>query len=108
MQFCKDCGTVLNIFGTHDRELCSSCIQHKIQFKPSAAPLEASITITPKPERFDLLSDAVLLYENNKIILRSKEGWELWSGPSDAQTDLKTILEKAGRIYEIRLRRQRS
>lgn len=107
MQFCKDCGTVLNIFGTHDRELCSSCIQHKIQFKPSAAPLEA-ITRAPKPARSDLLSDSVLLYENNKIILRSKEGWELWSGPSDAQTDLKTILEKAGRIYDIRLRRQRS
>ncbi len=108
MQFCKDCGTVLNIFGTHDRELCSSCIQHKIHIKPSAPPLKAPITIVPRPERFDLLSDTVLLNENNKIILRSKEGWELWSGPSDAQTDLKTILEKARRIYEIRLRRQRS
>jgi hypothetical protein len=107
MQFCKDCGSVLNIFGTHDRELCSSCIQHKIQFKPSTVPLEAPIAVAPKAERFDLLANTVLLCENNKIILRSKEGWELWSGPSDAQTDLKTILEKAGRIYEIRLRRQR-
>jgi hypothetical protein len=79
-----------------------------MQFKPSAVPLEASIPIAPKPERFDLLSDSVLLYENNKMILRSKEGWELWSGPSDAQTNLKTIVEKAGRIYAIRLRRQRN
>ncbi|MGB3222648.1 MAG: hypothetical protein WBB23_07585 [Desulforhopalus sp.] len=108
MQFCKDCGTVLNIFGTHDRELCSSCIQHKIQFKPPVAPLEEQKAAAPKPERLDLLAHSVLLCENNKIILRSKEGWELWSGPSDAQTDLKTILEKAGRIYEIRLRRQKS
>jgi hypothetical protein len=46
--------------------------------------------------------------ENNKIVLRSKEGWELWSSPSDTQSELKTILARARQIYQIRLRRQKN
>ncbi|MCP4340977.1 MAG: hypothetical protein GY799_19345 [Desulfobulbaceae bacterium] len=108
MQFCKDCGTVLNLFGNNERELCSSCIQHKKKAEPSPAPAPTTGKSATKAESFELLADAVLSYENNKIVLRSKEGWDLWSGTPGVQIDLKTILARAGRIYEIRLRRQKN
>jgi hypothetical protein len=105
MQFCKDCGTVLNLFGNNERELCSSCVQHIKKAEPPPAPLGTSGPAASTADSFELLADAVLSYENNKIVLRSKEGWELWSGTSETQVDLKTILTRAKRIYEIRLRR---
>jgi hypothetical protein len=108
MQFCKDCGTVLNLFGKQERELCSSCVQQKKKVPPPAALRDFPGPAAPKAEGFELLADAVLCCENNKLILRSKEGWELWSGPSDNQTGLETILARARRIYEIRLRRQKT
>ena len=108
MQFCKDCGTVLNLFGKNERELCSACIQHKKKADPPPAPVETRGTTAALKESSELLADAVLSYENNKIVLRSKEGWNLWSGTPGAQSDLKTILARAGRIYEIRLRRQKN
>ena len=108
MQFCKDCGTVLNLFGNNERELCSPCIQHKKKAEPSPAPVSNMGKAATEMERFELLADAVLSYENNKIVLRSKEGWDLWSGTPGVKTDLKSILARAGRIYEIRLRRQKN
>ncbi len=105
MQFCKDCGTVLNLFGNNDRELCSSCIQHKKLSKPLPP------AINPEKKRcadHDILSGTLLCHEEDKIIIRSKEGWELWSGPSGSTTDLQTLLSRAKRIYEIRLRRQKN
>lgn len=107
MQFCKDCGTVLNLFGNNERELCSSCIQHKKKTDSLPAPVKTPGPAPLKAENFELLADALLSYENNKIVLRSKEGWDLWSGTPGAQTELKTILDRAKRIYEIRLRRQK-
>jgi hypothetical protein len=107
MQFCKDCGTVLNLFGSNERDLCSSCIQLKKNIEPPAAPAPV-IGGAPGQEQDQLLADAVLSCENDKIILRSKEGWELWSGPADDRTELQTILARARRIYEIRLRRQKN
>jgi hypothetical protein len=106
--FCKDCGTVLNLFGKKERELCSSCIQHKK--KPDPPPASALTPGLPatKAESVELLADTLLSYENNKIVLRSKEGWDLWSSTPGVQTDLKTILARAGRIYAIRLRRQKN
>lgn len=102
MQFCKDCGGVLNLFGKDDRELCPACIQNR---KPVAPAPPAR----PENEASDdLLGDTVLSFENGKIVLRSKEGWELWSSPSKNRTDLKTILAQARRIYTIRLRRQKN
>lgn len=108
MQFCKDCGTVLNLFGSNERELCSSCIQHQKKVEPPVTPKETLEPAASKVVTFELLEDAVLSCENNKIVLRSKEGWELWSGAPDTQSDLKTILARARRIYEIRLRRQKN
>jgi hypothetical protein len=108
MQFCKDCGTVLNLFGNNEKELCSSCIQHKKKIALPIAPAETPGPTAPKQETFKLLADAIIAIENNKIVLRSKEGWELWSGLPGNQSDLKTILTGARRIYEIRLRRQKN
>jgi hypothetical protein len=101
MQFCKDCGGVLNLFGNDQGDLCSACIQHQRRLNPPAP-------VVRKEEKPDLLADAVLLLENGRMVLRSKEGWELWSAPAGVKTDLKTLLARARRIYEIRLRRQKN
>ncbi len=101
MQFCKDCGAVLNLFGKDDRELCPSCIQHQ---KPTAPPPPPA----PRQEELELLGDAVLSFENGKLVLLSKEGWELWSSSAPVRIDLQTLLARARRIYTIRLRRQKN
>jgi len=101
MQFCKDCGGVLNLFGNNEAELCSSCIQQKKKLSPKPVEPHAG------NHHQDLLAGAVLSYENNKIVLRAAEGWELWSSPADTETELKTVLNRARRIYEIRKRRQK-
>ena len=102
MQFCKDCGGVLNFFENNAAELCSSCIQQKkkLEPKPIAPPANC--------QDHDILAEAVLTCENNKIILRSAEGWELWSSPVETKTELKTVLNRAKRIYEIRKKRQKN
>jgi hypothetical protein len=107
MEFCKDCGTVLNIFSNNQREFCSSCSQHKKKVEPPPSPAPVIVTM-PGEEQCELFGDALLSCENNKIVLRSKEGWELWSSPSDTQSELKTILARARQIYQIRLRRQKN
>jgi len=99
MRFCKDCGGVLNLFGNSDHELCSTCIQEQKRHAP------ISRTAVVSGENQELLKDAVLLYQEGKVVLRSKEGWELWSAPGTSQTTLRTILNRARRIYEIRLKR---
>ena len=101
MQFCKDCGGVLNLFGKDDRELCPSCIQTKKKVAPSPPPAH-------REEVADILQDTVLSCENGKIVLRSKEGWELWSAPPGIKTELKAVFAQARRIYAIRLRRQKN
>ena len=50
----------------------------------------------------------MLTLENGKMVLRSKEGWELWSGSPGLAINLKTLLAQARRIYAIRLRRQKN
>ena len=101
MQFCKDCGGALQLFGSNKDDLCSTCVQKQ----KKAAPQDA----TASREQDDgLLDQAVLSVENGRLVLRSKEGWELWSGPAETQAGLKTILDRARRIYEIRLKRQKN
>ena len=100
MQFCNDCGGVLNLFGKNPTGLCSSCIQHKKE--PVLTPAEAT------PDFYDLLSEAIVTVENGKIILHSKEGWQLWSAPSESKTTLQSILKAAELIYNIRNKRKNS
>lgn len=99
MKFCKDCGGVLNLFGDNSSELCSSCVQRNT--KPLATVPE------PVPDSKDLLGEAVLAYENGKILLRSKEGWLLWSASGETQTELAAVLKAARLIYEIRQKRKK-
>ncbi len=101
MQFCKDCGGVLGLFGKDDRELCPACIQNlkKVTPAPPACQEETDD---------NFLRDTKLFCENGKVFLRSKEGWELWSAPQCVQTDLRTVIAQARRIYAIRLRRQKN
>ena len=101
MQFCKDCGGVLNLFGKDDREFCPACLQNR---KTVAPP----VPVRREEEKEDLLGDTLLSFENGKIVLRSKEGWELWSAPPGSSTDLKTVCARARHIYAIRLRRQKN
>ena len=103
MRFCKDCGTVLNLFGNREKELCSACIQHKKEAEVVHIPVKVE-----KTEEASILSDATMSCENSKIVLRSKEGWELWSANLNSTTELQTIIKRAKRIYEIRLRRQKN
>lgn len=102
MEFCKDCGGVLNLFGNDTAELCSSCIQHA---KP------ASVPVVPEPQTLssdgtDILFETTLSCENGKIMLYSKEGWQLWSGPVDKKNRMADILKAAKLIYKIRNRRK--
>jgi hypothetical protein len=100
MEFCKDCGGVLNLFGKNNSGLCSSCIQH-------AKPTEAVQTPTIPANGTDLLLDSTISYENEKIILRSKEGWELWSGSANKKTAMTDVLKAARLIYTIRKKRKK-
>ncbi|MFH0784315.1 MAG: hypothetical protein V2B20_20490 [Pseudomonadota bacterium] len=101
MQFCKDCGGVLNLFGKDDRELCPACIQNLKKVTPSP-PARHEET------EDNFFSNTELFCENGKAVLRSKEGWELWSGQQGVRTDLKTVIAQARRIYTIRMRRQKN
>lgn len=103
MRFCKDCGTVLNLFGNREKEHCSACIHHKKEKEVVRAPVK-----NEESEDNSILLGAKLSCENEKLILRSKEGWELWSGSQNSTTELTTLLKRAKRIYEIRLRRQKN
>ena len=105
MRFCKDCGTVLNLFGNREKELCSACIQHKKEAEIVHIPVEV---VVEKKSDTNILDETTLSVENGKMILRSKEGWELWSCNQDSTIELKTVLARAERIYEIRLRRQKN
>ena len=103
MRFCKDCGTVLNLFGNREKELCSACIQHKKEAEIVHIPIKVD-----NISDITILGETTLSVENGKMILRSKEGWELWSGNQDTTIELKTVFARAKRIYEIRLRRQKN
>jgi len=105
MQFCKDCGGVLNLFGNNESDLCSACIQQQKRM----AQLLAPAAVVQKAETpAGLLAETVLSLEGGKIVLRSKEGWELWSAPAGVSTALPTVLARALQIYEIRLRRRKN
>lgn len=106
MQFCKDCGGVLNLFGNNETDLCSACIQHQKNLERKSYPQPAPPPPEAVPE--DFLAEAILSLEEGRIVLRSKEGWELWSAPAGAPATLSSVLARARRIYEIRLRRQRN
>ena len=99
MKFCKGCGGALNLFETHDEELCYTCLRKEIQ-QPRPTPVQETGTSI-------LLPEALLSHEDGKLVLRAAEGWILWSAADNQPHSLGSILTKARRIYEIRKKRQR-
>jgi len=101
MQFCKECGGALNFFETNDEEVCWNCVRRREQAQPPPPP-------RPQPEEPDDLAGATLCCENSMLVLKSREGWVLWSGPADQPAGLEAILSRARHIYQVRRKRQRN
>jgi hypothetical protein len=67
MIFCKVCGEALNLFETRDEEVCYACLRKDIkQVKPAPVPETGTM---------DFLSAALLAHEDDKLVVRSPEGW---------------------------------
>lgn len=102
MIFCKECGEALNLFETHDEDVCYSCLRRRLEpAKPPAPPPLAAAT----GELY--LPGATLSREGDFLFLRSPEGWVLWSGADNERHDLEAILNRAQRIDAIRRKRKR-
>ncbi len=95
MQFCKQCGTPIAVIHDKDAIFCPACIS--ASKKPQTQKNEKSLF----PD-LATLSGSTLTSENNKIQLRSKEGWLLWSGDCNTPHSLETLIPKAVKIYRIR------
>jgi len=50
---------------------------------------------------------ATLSYVDGKIMLKSKEGWILWSGSAAQEHSLQTIIDRAAPILKIRSKRKK-
>lgn len=102
MIFCKECGDALNLFETHDEDVCYSCLRSQLDpAKPSAPPPPAAA------DSKDCPPGATLSHEGDTLFLRSPEGWVLWSGPDSERHSLETILSRAQRIDAIRRKRKK-
>ena len=99
MKFCKACGQALNLFETQDEDICHSCLKKKIE-KEKPAPVREKGEAPPLGEMF-------LGYEEGKLVLRSPEGWVLWSGPDTETYRMEDILIRARKICEIRNKRKK-
>lgn len=108
VQFCKDCGGVLNLFGKNERDLCSSCVQSRKKQDLPPEPPSTPPSSSGDPDLQELLKESMLVIENGRVVLRSKEGWELWSGNNGSSIEMKSLMARAGRIYKIRLKRQKN
>ncbi len=103
MRFCTECGGALNLFETNDEELCRSCMQKREQTKHSTKS-------APSPEdalHESELAEAMLYRDGNRLVLKARQGWVLWSGPDDQPCSLGSIIGQARRIQQIRMKRQR-
>ncbi len=96
MLFCKKCGGALHLFETNDEQLCRSCE------KKTSQPDTVMFTEN------DAVSKAVFVCENNRLTLKSQEGWILWSGPVNKTVSLQKILDHAQRIYQMRSKRKQN
>lgn len=101
MIFCKECGEPLNLFETHDEKVCYACLRKRIdpQQNAPAPPTAADPDINSPP-------GAVFSLEGENLVLRSPEGWVLWSGPACESHRLETIISRARKIDAIRRKRK--
>jgi hypothetical protein len=100
MIFCKVCGEALNLFETRDEEVCYTCLRKGIQQEPPAP-------VVRETGNADFLAEVLLGHEDGKLVVRSPEGWILWSAPDSETHSLGAILARAGRIHEIRKKRRK-
>jgi hypothetical protein len=99
MKFCKTCGNALNLFETHDEEVCYACLKKGLKEEKPPHVQETG--------NGALLSNALFSHEEGKLVLRSPEGWILWSAPDSETHSLGSIQIRAKRIHEIRRKRQK-
>ncbi|MGL1932907.1 MAG: hypothetical protein OCC45_14300 [Desulfotalea sp.] len=109
MQFCNDCGAILNLFQFPDREQCPDCYgKEQAAKKPIISnpekKAEPNKDIT-QPSIPILPDDVTLSYEDGKLVVSSSEGWSLWSGDISSPQKLSMIIARAERIYGIRAKR---
>lgn len=104
MQFCNDCGAVLNLLEFPDEEICYSCRKKKEPEKPAVIS-QPQQPAQPPPFDITSLRDAVLSHEDNQLVLRSPEGWLLWSCPDSSSSTMDKIVNRAERILKIRQKR---
>lgn len=105
MQFCTRCGSVLNLFEFPDEEICYSC--RKVEEKQTADPEPQQKTENSDISSYDSLNEATFQLENNQLVLRSPEGWTLWSGPVQTAVKFESIVQRANKIMKIRSKRNR-
>jgi len=103
MRFCTACGTALELFEFLDGELCTSCLKDS-----EKKPASSGKTQSAKNVGHRLLPQAVVAVEEGKLVIKSPEGWVLWSGSLDDDHQLDTILSQAERIHTIRMKRQKN
>ncbi len=94
MKFCTSCGKAVSIFDTTDVELCRKCSVKENQ------------TVVPGNANNIDLNGATFSAENGKLLLKSKEGWLLWSGSANELHSFQAISEKAKRILKIRRKKK--
>lgn len=99
MQFCKLCGGALNLFESNDDEVCWCCVRKREKDTPPPPPPSQSVDT----EEF---VGATFSCENDMLVLTSKEGWILWSGPLSQPVPFETIITRARQIYCIRQKRR--
>ncbi len=106
MQFCDNCGAVLNLLEFPDEELCYSCRKKRDTEEAAKNPPPPQISTPTAEFNISSLANAVLSHENNQLVLRSPEGWILWSCPDNTTSTMEKIVSRAERILEIRNKRK--
>ena len=99
MRFCTSCGSALEFFEFLDGELCSSCIDGSTREKKPAKPAAET------ENQLNGLGETTLCLEGDRLLLKSSEGWILWSAPINEQHKLQDVLGRAQRILDIRKKR---
>ena len=100
MKFCTSCGAALEFFEFLDGDLCSSCLG-----KDNAKKTPSTPSGKKKPFETEELAGVCLYVEKNNIILKSAEGWVLWSGPMSESHQIQSVLNRAVQILKIRKKR---
>ena len=97
MKFCQQCGQTLSILTNSSNEYCEKC---------TPAPVE-SPPVDDKTEQPPDIYSATFSCVDGKIMLKSKEGWILWSGNADHEHSLQNIIDRAVPILKIRSKRKK-